>query len=158
AAQCANYTATDISARALESVRREVAARDLPVTLLQRTAEDFSGIAEGTFDAVVLNSVVQYFPGIDYLLRVLESAVMTVRPSGVVFVGDVRNKALLEAFHATVLLGQGPDALPSDQRLKHVRKNAAQERELVIDPEFFDALKERLPSVRRAEVRLKRGT
>src|SRR5262249_50953065 len=47
APRCASYTATDISVRAHRSVRREAAARGLPVALLQRPATDFSGIEEG---------------------------------------------------------------------------------------------------------------
>ena len=38
-------------------------------------AEDFSDIAPGSFDTIVINSVVQYFPGVDYLIEVLSQAV-----------------------------------------------------------------------------------
>ena len=38
-----------------------------------------------------LNSVIQYFPDLDYLMTVLEGAVESVRPGGAVFVGDVRS-------------------------------------------------------------------
>ena len=41
------------------------------------------------FDAVILNSVVQYFPGVDYLLEVLDGAIERVRPGGFVYLGDV---------------------------------------------------------------------
>src|SRR5262249_48850342 len=98
-----------------------------------------------------------YFPGIDYLLRVLEGAVRATRPGGFVFVGDVRNLTLLEAFHASVQIHQAPETLPSEQLLQRIRKKAAQERELVIDPAIFTALKGHLPQLRDVEVRLKRG-
>ena len=49
---------------------------------VQRPADDFAGIAAGAFDVVVLNSVVQYFPDVDYLVRVLEGALRAVRPGG----------------------------------------------------------------------------
>ena len=41
----------------------------------QRPADDFRAWRPASFDLVVLNSVVQYFPGVDYLVRVLEGAV-----------------------------------------------------------------------------------
>ena len=45
--------------------------------------------------------MVQYFPDLDYLLAVLTAAVKTVK-QGSVFLGDIRNLRLLEAFHASV--------------------------------------------------------
>jgi amino acid adenylation domain-containing protein len=157
APHCAHYTATDVSEQAVDYLRRQLPGCGLPVTLLQRPADDFSGFGEAEFDAVVLNSVVQYFPDIDYLLRVLERAVKATRPGGFVFVGDVRNLALLEAFHASVQLGRAPAALSAHQLLQRVRKKAAQEREMVIDPAFFRALQGHLPQVHHADVHLKRG-
>jgi amino acid adenylation domain-containing protein len=159
AADCAQYTGTDISGQALYSLLWQLPLQplELPVRLLQRPADDFSGFTEGAFDAVVLNSVVQYFPDVDYLLKVLAEAVRMVRPGGRVFVGDVRNLALLEAFHASIQLRQAGDSLPVEQLVQRVRKKVSQERELVIDPAFFPALEEYLPQVRSVEMQLKRG-
>ena len=95
------------------NIRREEA---LPqVRLLERMADDFDGIEPESFDVVLLNSVVQYFPDIDYLLRVLEGAVQSAAPSGALFIGDVRSLPLLEAFHASVQLHQAPDTLSRAQ-------------------------------------------
>src|SRR5262249_55416607 len=93
APRCAHYVGTDASGQAIRYLRERLPrlGRDLPVSLHRRRAEDFTGFAEGEFGAVILNSFVQYFPGVDHLLRVLEQAVRAVRPGGVVFVGDVRN-------------------------------------------------------------------
>jgi amino acid adenylation domain-containing protein len=159
AADCAHYTGTDISGQALYSLLWQLPRQpfELPVRLLQRPADDFSGFADGALDAVVLNSVVQYFPDVDYLLKVLAEAVRVVRPGGHIFVGDVRNRALLEAFHASVQLRQASDSLPVEQLVQRVRKKASQERELVIDPAFFPALKGHLPQVGHVEIQLKRG-
>ncbi|MET0646543.1 MAG: amino acid adenylation domain-containing protein, partial [Pyrinomonadaceae bacterium] len=157
---CARYCATDFSARTLARLRRQVeeAGGGLPpVTLLQRTADDFEGIDEGSFDAVVINSVVQYFPGVDYLLRVLEGAARTLKPGGHIFVGDVRSLPLLEAFHASVLLSKAAPSLSKAQFAAQVRSGVSAEEELVVDPAFFEALKQHLPRVGRVEVRTKRG-
>ena len=68
---CEAYLGADFSSRALEHVRKLVAARkDLShVELSQRMADDFAGIEPGSFDTVIINSVTQYFPGIEYLKR-----------------------------------------------------------------------------------------
>ena len=67
---------------------------------------------------MILNSVVQYFPSIDYLLRVLEGAVNAVAPGGSIFVGDVRSLPLLEAFHASVHCHQAPSWAASRAELR----------------------------------------
>jgi len=160
APRCAQYLATDFSPRATAYVERQLAApgRELPhVTLWRRAADDLSEIPDESFDAVILNSVVQYFPGIDYLVRVLEGAVKRTASGGIVFVGDVRSLPLLPAFHAFVQLHQAPSSLSSGELWRRAQWQAAQEEELVIDPVFFTALKRRLPRITRVEVQLKRG-
>ncbi|HEV3048981.1 MAG TPA: amino acid adenylation domain-containing protein, partial [Longimicrobium sp.] len=78
APHCERYVGTDFSPEVLRPLRRRIAARGdalAHVETLERRADDFSGLEEGGFDLVILNSVVQYFPGVDYLLRVLEGTV-----------------------------------------------------------------------------------
>ncbi|MCP4663700.1 MAG: methyltransferase, partial [bacterium] len=88
APHCSRYLGTDFSRRVLD--RLETRLDQLPqVSLLERAAEDFAGIESGVFDTVVLNSVVQYFPGIDYLVEVLRGAVEVAAAGGSVFIGDV---------------------------------------------------------------------
>jgi amino acid adenylation domain-containing protein len=153
------YRGSDFSAVALGHVRRQVEKPGsglAHVELDRRLADDWSGIAPGDFDLVVLNSVVQYFPGIDYLVRVLEGALAAASPGGAVFVGDVRSLPLLAAFYATVELHQAPASRTVAELRARVRRRLEDEEELVIDPAFFAALARRLPGVR-AEVLLKRG-
>ena len=61
------------------------------VSLEHRPANNFEGIEHSSFDTLVVNSVIQYFPSIDYLAEVLEKAVERIAPGGRLFVGDVRS-------------------------------------------------------------------
>ncbi|MCA1615652.1 MAG: amino acid adenylation domain-containing protein [Acidobacteria bacterium] len=157
---CERYWGTDVSQVALDYVARQVrtwgddAAR---VTLLRRAADDFGGVEPRSFDAVILNSVVQYFPDADYLLRVLEGAARAVRPGGLIFVGDVRSLPLLETFHASVQLFKAPPATTAARLREQARTRAALENELAVAPAFFYALAQHLPEVARVEARPKRG-
>lgn len=154
------YCGTDFSPNVLSDVRAEVTkpGRELPhVTLRQTTADDFTSFHADEFDAVILNGISQYFPSVEYLGRVLEGALEVVEPGGFILVGGVRNLPLLEAFHASVQLHQAPNDFPVGRLRSRVEKQVRNEQELVLDPAYFHALKQRLPKISRVEINLKRG-
>ncbi|HEX6186263.1 MAG TPA: amino acid adenylation domain-containing protein [Pyrinomonadaceae bacterium] len=160
APHCTKYWGTDFAPESLQYVRerlndleREIAG----VELFQRGADNFEGIAEDSFDAVVINSVAQYFPSIDYLLTVLEGAVKAVAPGGFIYVGDVRNLRMLEAFHLSVQLHKAEPELSREELRQRVLQQIAKEDELVVEPDFFHALKKHLPKIGQVQVHLKRG-
>jgi amino acid adenylation domain-containing protein len=160
APKCARYVGTDVSQNALDYVRRHATALgpNFPsLALRQQPADDFSGIDEQAFDCVILNSVVQYFPTIEYLVGVLEGAVRALRKGGVAFVGDVRSLPLLEAFHTSIQLAKAPDSLRVVQLRERIREHVERDKELVLDPEFFRAFAHRTQHVLESEVHLKRG-
>ena len=102
--------------------------------------------------------MIQYFPSVDYLLRVLDGLFhRALAPGGSVFIGDVRSLPLLEAFHASVQLHKADSAERSGMVADRVRQRLAQEQELAIDPSFFLALRERFPQIRSVEILPKRG-
>ncbi len=159
APRCESYWATDFSAAALDYVE-QLKAR-LPglenVKLLQRMADDFSGLHPEQFDTVVINSVVQYFPGVEYLRWVLSEAVRRVKPGGRVIIGDVRAFPLLTAYHASVQWHKADPGESVGHLYQSVRRHYAQEEELTVSPEFFAALAGELPGARGVEIHLKRG-
>jgi amino acid adenylation domain-containing protein len=159
APHCEMYWGTDFSQTALKSVEqmREPIKELQHVHLSHRIADDFEGMEAEMFDGVILNSVVQYFPSIDYLLHVLEGAIRVTRPGGFVFLGDVRNLALMQAYHASVQLYQAADTLDAMELKERIRQRIAQEEELLIDPTFFVALKQRFPTICDTWIQLKRG-
>jgi non-ribosomal peptide synthase protein (TIGR01720 family) len=128
------------------------------VHLMHRPADAFEGLSERAWDTVILNSVVQYFPDLGYLRRVLEGAVERVAPGGAIFVGDVRNLPLLRAFHASVQLFQAPAGLTRAQLRDRVEQRLREEEELVIAPAFFLALARRLRRISHVQVLPKRGS
>ena len=158
APDCNSYVGTDFSSVALRYLEAQRTARNLDhVSLLHRTADDFSGLEPASFDTVILNSVAQYFPDIDFVVRVLEGAVSVLRPGGRIFLGDVRSLPLQAAFQLSVELHRAPASLPVSQLRQRVQKRALEEEELVIDPAFFIALRSHLPRISSVEVAPKRG-
>lgn len=140
APHCRHYHGTDFSQTALNYVRRQLHQLEpaLPgVTLSQRLADDLEGLPRHAFDTLVINSVIQYFPTIDYLVQVLSRGLDLLKPGGRIFVGDVRHLGLLETFHSSVQRYQAPEHLPLDQLQQRVQRSLSQEEELIIDPGLF---------------------
>jgi amino acid adenylation domain-containing protein len=160
APRTAGYVGTDVSAQALRTLQARVhdaSAALPPVQLLHRDAADFRGLDGRRFDTVVLNSVSQYFPTADYLVRVVEQAVAALDGSGSVFIGDVRSRWTLEAFRAGIELESAPDDASTSALRQRVRRAVEREEELVVEPDFFRALASSIPKIRRVDVRVKRG-
>jgi len=158
APHCTKYCGTDFSPTSLNYIQQQLTKQEVPqVKLYQKMATDFEEIEEAAFDTVILNSVVQYFPSIDYLIRVLEGALRATAPGGFIFIGDVRSLPLLSAFHASVQLYQAESSLTCEELRQRVQTQIFQETELVIDPAFFHALVQHFPQISDVQIQLMRG-
>lgn len=160
AARCTEYLGTDLSRPALDFINRQIARKGVGlgnIVTRHQPADNFEGIEKGRYDTVVLNSVVQYFPHLEYLLDVLRKAVEVIRRPGHIFIGDVRDLSLLEAFYTSVLLTNAEAGLSVSALQKRVRNRLLQDEELVISPDFFRSLRTQLPEVTSVRLRLKRG-
>ncbi len=154
------YVAMDFSAAVLKKLKQHMEALGGAwdaVTLLERSAENFDGFVENSFDTVIINSVVQYFPNFTYLTRVLEEAVRVVRPGGKIFVGDVRNFTLLEAYAVSIELYHAPPLMRLGELRERVRHRIRFEEQLLVAPAFFRALRQRFPKISGVEIHPKRG-
>ncbi|PHH92905.1 hypothetical protein CDD83_3736 [Cordyceps sp. RAO-2017] len=110
------------------------------------TATDLHLFASCSPDLVIINSVAQYFPSRDYLLKVVEN---TLALKGVLIIvfGDVRSYALEEEFFVSKALCKlGGNASKEQVRQKVVEMSRA-ELELLIDPAFFTSLQDRFPQL-----------
>ncbi|WP_321335970.1 non-ribosomal peptide synthetase [Breoghania sp.] len=157
APRVAGYVGTDISAVGLRGIRSELRGESYAeqVVLYQREATQLDGVVPEPVDLVILNSVVQYFPSVDYLLEALDAAVDAVRDGGRIFIGDVQNHDLTLAFHAAVLQARGDESLDAARLLQVAEQRAQEDQELRLSPSFFAAIRSRLPRVGRVTMTLK---
>ena len=158
APSCLSYCGTDLSPIAVGRLREFVARQPelCHVELREREATNFDDLEPGSVDTVVLNSVAQYFPDADYLRAVLDGAAKVVAPGGHIFVGDLRHLGLLPTFHGAVQLAKAPARASVRWLKRRVSLAIEQERELVIDPQFFLALRDSIPGITGVEILLKR--
>jgi amino acid adenylation domain-containing protein len=158
APECNAYMASDFSDVALKYIRQHLTESNLPdVQLERRFADNFDGLESDQFDTVILNSVVQYFPNVNYLLRVIEGALRVTKPGGAIFIGDVRSFSLLELYHTSVQRYRAREDESVHALQRRIRTSIRQEEELLIDSGFFDAIKEHYPEIDHVEIQLKRG-
>ena len=155
APECESYRGIDLSSHAIETLKNTHLANSVQLCVGAADSlslEDFSAV-----DTVVMNSVVQYFPSIDYLFAVIAKACQGLAAGGRIFVGDVRSLELLPAFHTAVQLFQTEKTLPVEKLKAQIQSKLTQERELVISPQFFTALQQHLPEIAQVDIQLKRG-
>jgi amino acid adenylation domain-containing protein len=153
---CREYCATDFSRTAVDYVTSLL--DDCPsARVWHQAADDFSRIPSLAFDLVILNSVVQYFPGPAYLERVLRGAAAAVRPGGRIFVGDVRNLESWEAFHTSVEIARAGAVVSREDVREEVRRRLRHDPELVLAPEFFAGIAARVEGITGVELQLRRG-
>ena len=161
ASECERYVGTDMSSAVLKNLRTHLQSgqsEDLRhVELLKRFADDYSGLDTPQFDTIILNSVTQYFPDAAYLRRVLEGALRVLEPGGRIFVGDVRNLALRQAFYLAVEMATAAPTCSCEEINQRVNKRMVEEEELLIDPALFAQLNQDYPQLGDVELLIKRG-
>jgi ubiquinone/menaquinone biosynthesis C-methylase UbiE/acyl carrier protein len=156
---CESCYATDFSGAALDRLKRRFHSEPWlqKAVVLEQPAHDFHNIPEQFFDVVVLNEVVQYFPDVHYLLRVLEGVFRVAAPESFVFIGGIRNFDLLKMFHASVELHRAPASLTSKQLHQRITKSIEHEKELLISPQLFCTLRTLYPLISNVRCLVKGG-
>ena len=131
-----SYLGVDISVAAIEAASKHTLP-GVEVELRHGDATALQDLVAGSRDVVVLNSVIQYFPSIDYLASVLDRAVELIDDAGAVFVGDVRSFEDLELFYLDVELSRAAPLDAVDDVRSRVAQRRERESELCVAPRFF---------------------
>lgn len=133
------YVGLDLSSRGVAALQRKVARRGWEhVELRAGGAHAIAEFADDEFDLVIVNSVLQFFPGPRYLRDIIDHGARVVRDGGHLFFGDVRSLPHLEAFHRSVETFRLGDADPAVLPTR-IAESMASEEELLVDPAFFHA-------------------
>ena len=156
APHCGSYVGTDFSPEVIDYVRERAAERKLSQVALHRlVAHELPSPPPGGFDTVIINSVTEHFPSLQYLDDLLHSLVPVMKPGGHIYVGDNRSFKLLPLFHSSIQLFRsegttGVAALDLQAELAMMEEN-----QLTIDPDYFRQLEG--GALRCVDVQCKRG-
>lgn len=85
---CGRYVATDFSSVAINRLRSEFAGKS-GLMLLAREATDFRGFRDGSFDAVVIDSLIRHLPGLSTADELIRRAVSALADGGTLVITDV---------------------------------------------------------------------
>ncbi|KAI0424831.1 hypothetical protein F5Y09DRAFT_347316 [Xylaria sp. FL1042] len=143
-----SYVGLEPTSTAIEFVAKTV--KSIPglqdkIYMQKGTATDIRHLKKNNFpNLVVINSVAQYFPTLNYLLKVAEELIQ-LKTVKTIFFGDMRSFALFDEFKVSKALHiLGKTAL-KDEVERHMAESDRVETELLVDPAFFTALRDRFP-------------
>ncbi len=155
------YMGTDVSQTAVDYLSQRIgeieSGNSRKIQFIRRRAHEFAQYERERYDVVILNSVIQYFPSIEYFFKVLQGAVDATADGGAVFIGDVRNLSLLELFRYSIELHKTTGQVRNPQLWWQARQSILQEQELALAPELFEMLPLKCSRIQYSKVLLKRG-
>ncbi|QJB31967.1 non-ribosomal peptide synthase/polyketide synthase [Chitinophaga oryzae] len=154
------YIGTDFSRVSVEQILRRIAKgeRRYPDTEMKLCAAHEIILDEKEeIDLVILNSIVQYFPGAAYMTDVLAKAITLLKGKGRIVVGDVRDLRLLPSFKRRLQLDKLHDKTSVREFEWSVEQEVLKEEELCFSPAYFYHLQTRFPEITNVEIVWKQG-
>lgn len=138
------YTGLDISKAVINRHQKYLENRQQRHTSLHHLkANQIDRLPEHErFDTIILNSVSQYFPGINYFEEVVEKALSRLSPGGSLFLGDIRNFDQLKSLIRDRLDYEGKNY--NQQDLDQI---ALKENEFLLSPRYFLQMAEQYPQL-----------
>ncbi|MEM7600884.1 MAG: class I SAM-dependent methyltransferase [Verrucomicrobiota bacterium] len=104
-------------------------------------------------DLVILNSVIQYFPSMEYLIDVIAKLEGYMAENSILYLGDVRSMDLQELFCLDVARHKVEKA----KVIERAERLFARERELLFSAHLFEAMPLLFDWIDSCQVRVKRG-
>src|SRR5690606_18349931 len=153
------YVATDYAETAIQKLQEKIAASLDTLGHVRAhvaPADDFSCLDGLEPDLVLVHSVAQYFPDMDYLVKVISEAANHM-DQGCIFLGDIQGKNTLPIHHTADQLHRTKDTATIADFRKIIANRLRLEDELTIGPAFFYRLPGLVPQITGVDVQLRRG-
>jgi len=157
-ADCESVHAVDVSEPVLKQVQHLVERNNWQHVHLQQGDALHLPINDHlSFDTVVLNSVVQYFPSQAYLEGVIVNLIKHMKQGGKLFLGDIRNYDMMDEHLFAVENENYQTSISASNIIGRIHKCRQQESELLVSPSFFVNLVERIPEMANVSILVKKG-
>jgi len=147
------YHGTDMSATILRWTQQEIDRRGLQnIRLDCLAAHEIDRLDTQSYDVIILNSVVQCFSGHNYLRDVMRKAIDLLNDKGLIFLGNVWDQELQEAFV------QSLQDFAREHAGQGYRTKIDRSEDLFLARAFFDDLRGDLPQIATVECTTMLGT
>lgn len=154
------YIGTDLSRSGINALSQEINKNkdSYPETrLLACAGHEITLTPNDDIDTIVINSVIQYFPGEDYLTQVLSKSISLLNGSGKIIISDVRDLRLLKVFKNLLSLSRLPADIDKKEFLYVAGQEVLKEEELCVSPEYFYHLTSLFPQITHIDIQWKQG-
>jgi SAM-dependent methyltransferase/aryl carrier-like protein len=153
-----HYSGADFSAVTISRLQSKVSTLGLNnVELFHQAADQPFPALESAVDTIVINSVSQYFPSVEYFLGVIKNCIAQLTKGGQIFLGDLRCLTLLELQTTSIEYFKLQSTDSVDMIAERVRKRVKAEEELLFDPAIFALLKRAHPEITGIELAMKQS-
>ncbi|MCB0729106.1 MAG: AMP-binding protein, partial [Ignavibacteriae bacterium] len=155
------YIGTDFSRSSMDQIRKQIGKgfRNYCETDLRIvSAHEIEISEEENIDTVILNSIVQYFPGEDYMDQVVGKGISVLKGNGRIIIGDVRDNRLLEYFKGRLHINRLNHSASVKEFKWAIEQDVIKEEELCFDPEYFVKLKSLYPEITNIEIKWKQAS
>jgi amino acid adenylation domain-containing protein len=150
-----NYFGTDLSSTAINQIKKRVAkgVRNYGNADFQvKGAHEVVFEKRESINTILLNSIVQYFPGEEYMNSVIENSLNILKDGGRIIIGDVRDLRLLDSFKSRLQLHKMQNSASIKEFNWAVEMDLIKEEELCFDPAYFLNLQELHPEIKHVEL------
>jgi thioesterase domain-containing protein/acyl carrier protein/SAM-dependent methyltransferase len=154
------YIGTDLSRSGINALEKEISkgAVQYPETkLMVCGAHEIELAAEEVIDTIIFNSVIQYFPGEDYLSEVLAKSIPLLNGVGKIIIGDVRDLQTLKLFKSSLALLKLPADVDKKEFLFTADQELLKEEELCVAPGYFYNLRTIYPEITHIDIQWKQA-
>jgi amino acid adenylation domain-containing protein len=154
------YIGTDFSRSSINQINHRInkGERNYGPTELQVCAAHEVSANDTQADTVIINSVIQYFPGEDYLTDVIGKSIALLKGKGRIVIGDVRDIRLLKLFKSRLLLQKLQDSVSIKELKWAADQEVLKEEELCFSPEYFYNLQSLYPQITHVQIQWKHST
>lgn len=153
------YWGTDLSEKTiikLNSFFEKEPVLSTQIKLFHQLADSIDTLPKQMFDTIIINSVCQYFPDVNYFVDVLNKAMDLLSPSGKIFIGDIRDLRLQRHFYTEIHL-HNKKITTEAQLITAIERDMMMESELLISPDFFSVWSKTRSDIVSFETKLKDG-
>jgi amino acid adenylation domain-containing protein len=152
------YTGTDFSSSSIKQIKNRIGKglRNYgPTTLKVAAANDVTLDEDERVDTIILNSIIQYFPGEGYLTDVIERCIGLSTAEGRIVIGDVRDNRLVKAFQTRKHLQTFDNETSVTDFNWAIEQEVLREKELCVSPEYFYKLPSIFPQITHVDIQWK---